>query len=108
MKRTRLLRVWTLALMLAMAIGMMGATGVRSTAWAQTTHKKVHKNFAQRHPTMTSIGAGYAAYKVAKVTGKNRAMHGGKKNFAQRHPFLTGVAAAGVTHHYIKKSMKHH
>ena len=105
MKTTRLLRVWTLALMLAMAIGMMGATGVSSAAWAQTTHKK---NFAQRHPTMTSIGAGYAAYKVAKVTGKNRALHGRKKNFAQRHPFLTGIAAAGVTHHYLKKSTKNH
>ncbi|HLV80468.1 MAG TPA: hypothetical protein VKT32_09305, partial [Chthonomonadaceae bacterium] len=104
---TRLLRVWTLALMLALGIGMMGATGVSATAWAQVTHKKVHKNFAQRHPTMTSIGAGYAAYKVAKVTGHNRELHGRKKNFAQRHPFLTGMGAAAVTHHYIKKSMKH-
>ena len=65
-----------------------------------------HKNFAQRHPTMTSFAAGYAAYKAAKITGKRRQLAGGKKNFAQRHPFLTGMGAGMATHHVIKKSMK--
>ena len=52
------------------------------------------------------VGAGYAAYKIAKKTGHNREMAGRKKNFAQRHPILTGMAAGMATHHVIKKSMK--
>ncbi|HEV2472809.1 MAG TPA: hypothetical protein VGS41_09105, partial [Chthonomonadales bacterium] len=38
-------------------------------ALAQRPHKK---SFVQRHPNLTSIGAGYAAYKAAKITGKRR------------------------------------
>lgn len=104
MKRSAWLRMWVLALTLAFTVSLAGLTGLSGNAWAQTHPHK--KNFAQRHPTLTSVGAGYAAYKIAKTTGKNRQMHGGKKNFAQRHPIMTGVAAGMVTHHVIKKSTK--
>lgn len=75
-------------------------TGLSSSA--QEAPKK--KNFAQKHPTMTSVAAGVAAYKVAKKTGQNRTAAGKKKNFAQRHPVLTGIGAAVATKHVIKKS----
>lgn len=81
---------------------MGGILALPVSALAQEATKK--KNFAQRHPTMTSVAAGVAAYKVAKTTGKNRAAQGGKKNFAQRHPILTGIGAAVATKHVIKKS----
>ncbi len=69
------------------------------TAQAQTHHR----NILQRHKTLSSVGAGVAAGKVAKHTGKKRVAQGGKKNFAQRHPHLTGAAAAVGTHHILKK-----
>ena len=76
-----------LACLLVWIAGMLAAP---ATAFAQETAKK--KNFAQRHPTMTSAAAGIAAYKVAKKTGKDRAAHG-QKNFAQRHPMMSGIAS---------------
>ena len=85
-----------------MALGSLGAPTL--SALAQTTTTKKHKSFAQRHPNITSAGAGIAAYEVAKKTGRNRARAGGKKNFAQRHPMITGVGAAVLTRKAIKKS----
>jgi hypothetical protein len=79
-----------------------GAGGYSATTAPPAQNRAVQ--FAQRHKTATSLGAGYAAYKAAKVTGQHREMAGGHKNFAQRHPFVTGVAAAAVTHHMISKS----
>ncbi len=100
MFRSRTLhRILGLAGLLAWIAGMLA---VPMTALAQEAPKK--KNFAQRHPTVTSAAAGIAAYKVAKKTGKNRAAHGEKKNFAQRHPIMTGIGAAVATKHVIKKS----
>ncbi len=99
------LRRIALSLALVFALGMVALPGAQSAAWAQTAPVHHKKNFAQRHPTLTSAAAGYAAYKVAKKTGHNRALMGRRKNFAQRHPFLTGAAAAMATHHVIKKSL---
>ncbi len=94
---------WSVRALTAL-LALILLVGLVPMSVAQAPHKK---NFAQRHPTMTSIGAGYAAYKAAKITGKNRARVGRKKNFAQRHPILTGMAAGMATHHMIKKSIKH-
>ena len=58
---------------------------------------------ARKHSTAASLAAGYVAYKVAKNTGRNRAMMGEKKNWAQRHPVVTGVAAAVITHHMLRR-----
>jgi cellobiose-specific phosphotransferase system component IIC len=102
--KTNWLRAWALVLVAAFTMGMVAIPACTPVAFAQTIHKK--KNFAQRHPMLTSAAAGIAAYKIAKKTGQNRAAVGRKKNFAQRHPMLTGIAAAAVTHHYIKKSMR--
>src|SRR5262249_14164326 len=90
------------AIWLALVVFCLGVLLSGVGAAAQETAKK--KNFAQRHPTMTSVAAGVAAYKVAKKTGQNRAAAGKKKNFAQRHPIMTGIGAAMATKHVIKKS----
>jgi hypothetical protein len=99
----------TLALVFALSL-MLGVVPSRAAYGQTAAHRMAHhaKNFAQRHRTATSLAAGYAAYKIAKHTGNNRMANGGHKNFMQRHPVLTGVGAAMVTHHMIKKSMKHH
>ena len=95
-------RVWVMTLLLAFTVGLIGVSG---SAWAQE-NAKPKRSFVQKHRHLTSMAAGVAAYKAAKVTGKNRAMHGKKKNFAQRHPFMTGIGAAAATNHVIKKSEK--
>ncbi|WP_295619262.1 hypothetical protein [Chamaesiphon sp. GL140_3_metabinner_50] len=81
----------------------MGATFTMGIAMPLTTMAQTHRNLIQRHPNATGAVAGYAAYKAAKGTGRNRSMSGGHRNIMQRHPVLTGVAAAGVAHHYAKK-----
>ena len=93
--------------LLAASVAFVPAGAARAKVSQPATHNATHKkSFVQRHPTLTSVGAGYAAYKAAKITGKNRTRAGGKKNFAQRHPVLTGIGAGMVTHHVIKKNMK--
>jgi len=98
-KSSKLHRVLLLASLMAFIGGLLA---MPASVLAQEPAKK--KNFAQKHPTMTSVAAGVAAYKVAKKTGQNRAARGGKKNFAQRHPIMTGIGAAMATKHVIKKS----
>lgn len=98
-------RAW--ATLMALVFCVSAACAVPTAALAQaasSTTKK--KNFAERHPTVTGVAAGVAAYKVAKKTGKNRKMAGQKRNFAQRHPVLTGVATGVTVRHYAKKSGK--
>ncbi len=66
-----------------------------------------HKNFAQRHPTMTGIGAGLATHHALKVAARNAKMHHKKLNFAERHPTLSAIGVGGVTRHEIKKHTPH-
>ena len=107
MLKKKSLRNGVMAVVMAAVLGITGWTVSVAPASARL-RQKPHRTFVQRHRTMTSVAAGYAAYKVAKTTGNRRAKAGGKRNFAQRHPMLTGVGAGLVTHHYIKKSMKKH
>jgi hypothetical protein len=106
MMKMKSLRTGAMAIVMAAALGLTGWTVAVSPASARLHSPKPHRTFVQRHRTMTSVAAGYAAYKVAKTTGNRRAAMGGKRNFAQRHPMLTGIGAGMVTHHYIKKNMK--
>ncbi len=102
---TTRLRAASVFLLIVFALGLLsGCHSNAPTAYAPAPRPM---NVIQRHPTASSLAAGYAAYKAAKVTGQNREAAGGQKNFAQRHPFLTGAAAAAITHHMIKKSMNH-
>ena len=97
------IRLWAIALLLAFTVSL---SGVSSMVRAQDAPPK--KNFIQKHRKATSLAAGVAAYKAAKITGNKRAAHGRKKNFAQRHPIMTGIAAGMATNHMIKKSEKKH
>lgn len=108
MMKTNWHKIWACMLMFVFAAGAISLpVGVLAQA-GTTTHQTVvkKKNFAQRHPTLTGVAAGVAAYKVAKKTGKNRAAAGGKKNFAQRHPVMTGIATGMVVHKVAKDSGK--
>ena len=70
---------WTSVLLMP-AVGLSLVSLNIGPAQAQNPPAKPHKkSFAQRHPTATSAAAGYAAYKVAKTTGKNRARAGRKR-----------------------------
>ena len=82
----------------------MSATFAMGTAMPLATMAQTHRgSIINRHPNVTGAVAGYAAYKAAKTTGRNRNMNGGHRNIVQRHPILTGVAAAGAARHYAKK-----
>jgi hypothetical protein len=78
------------------------APAVSNRAGAATaTHHK--KNWVQRHPTLTAIGAGVVTHHALKVAAKNAKAHGKKLNWAERHPTLSAVGVGVVTHHEIKK-----
>ena len=64
-----------------------------------TTHKK---NWVQRHPTLTGIGAGLATHHALKVSAARKKARGQKLNFAERHPTLTGLGVGTATRHVIK------
>ena len=107
MVKTTWLKIWACMVMFVFAGGAISVP-VGVMAQSHTTHKTVvkKKNFAQKHPTLTGVAAGVAAYKIAKKTGKNRAAVGKKKNFAQRHPVITGVATGMAVHKVAKDSGK--
>lgn len=72
--------------------------------FADATTTGHHKNFAQRHPNLTSAGVGVGTYAALKIDAARKKRRHQKLNFADRHPMLTGAGAAIVTHHIIKKS----
>jgi hypothetical protein len=70
-------------------------------AAAATRHRKL--NWAQRHPTMTGIGAGVATHHALKVSAARKKARGQKLNWAERHPTMSGIGVGTATHHVIKK-----
>lgn len=77
------------------------ALTMSTAAFAQVTHKK---NWVQRHPTMTAIGAGVATHHYLKVKAQRDKMAGKKLNWAERHPTLSAIGVGVATHHIIKKT----
>ena len=73
-------------------------------AQAQASHVVHHRNFAQRHPMLTSTAAGVGTYAALKADAARKKRLHQHLNFADRHPMLTGFGAGVVTHHIIKKS----
>lgn len=94
----------TRRLFAAIAVILMAAWCVPAAPALAFGHHKttVHHSFVHRHSTAASLAGGYAAYKAAKITARNRKAHGRRLNFAQRHPIMTGIAGAALTHHMIK------
>jgi hypothetical protein len=78
------------------------AVVVPSTARAAYRHRRL--NWAQRHPTLTGMGAGLATHHALKVSAARKKRRGQRLSWAERHPTLTGVGAATATHHVIKKT----
>jgi hypothetical protein len=70
-----------------------------SHAATPTQHKK---NWVQRHPTLTGIGAAVATHHALKVSAARKKARGQKLNWAERHPTMTGVGVGTATHHIIK------
>ena len=88
-----------LAAALTFGFGVVGQS-VSMAAAPQPVHKK---NWIQRHPTLTGIGAGLATHHALKVAAaRDKARHR-KLNWAERHPTLSGMGVGVVTHHEIKK-----
>lgn len=79
-----------------------GAMFVMGSALPLAASAQAHHSIFHRHPTATGAVGGYAAYKAAKRTGRNRTASGRHRNVFQRHPVATGVGAAILTHHFAK------
>jgi hypothetical protein len=86
------------ALLLMTFAGLALPTG--SYAQTPTVHRK---NWVQRHPTLTAIGAGLATHHALKVAARNAKLHGKRLNWAERHPTLSAVGVGAVTRHEIVK-----
>ena len=84
---------------IALATGAMFVMGgALPLAASAQTHSFLH-----RHSKAAGAVGGYAAYKAAKRSGRNRMASGRHRNVFQRHPVATGVGAAVLTHHFAKK-----
>lgn len=84
----------------ALALLFTSAFVAPGAAHAATSYHK--KNWVQRHPTMTGIGAGVATRHALKVSAARKKARGQKLNWAERHPTLTGIGAGTATRHVIK------
>jgi hypothetical protein len=83
----------------ALALALLFPAALARPAVAAPIHKK---NFVQRHPTLTGIGAGMATHRALKVSAARKKARGQKLNWAERHPTLTGIGAGTATRHVIK------
>ena len=99
MTKAMKLRAALAAATLTFGLGLV-APSITMAAPAPTAH---HKNWVQRHPTLTAIGAGMATHHALKVAAKNAKRHHKKLNWAQRHPTLSAIGVGAATHHIIKK-----
>ena len=74
---------------------------ITANAQAPVVH---HKNFMQRHPTLTGTAVGIGTYAALKADARRRKRLHERLTFADRHPMLMGAGAGIVTHHVIKKT----
>jgi len=99
--------------LIAVVVLMFGMLSITTSALpvrAQTSMSSstVHKkNWIQRHPTMTAIGAAIVTHHALKVAAKNAKAHGKRLNWAERHPTLSAIGVGVATHHIIKKTTPH-
>jgi hypothetical protein len=88
---------------LAVALSLLSTTALVAPSVARAVPPAHKKNWVQRHPTMTGIGAGVATHHILKVSAAHKKANGQKLNFAERHPTLTGIGVGMTTRHIIKK-----
>ena len=83
----------------AVTLALLFPAALTRPVAAAPVHKK---NFVQRHPTLTGIGAGMATHRALKISAARKKARGQKLNWAERHPTLTGIGAGTATRHVIK------
>ncbi len=83
------------------AFTMMFAAPMTSVRAQEPT--AVHKNWIQKHPTATAIGAAALTHHMLKVSAARKKRMHEKLNWAERHPTLSAIGVGVVTHHEIKK-----
>lgn len=85
----------------ALTFGLAFAAPIPSMAQsAAMAHKK---NWVQRHPTATAIGAAALTHHALKVAAARDKARGKRLNWAERHPTLSAIGVGVATHHIIKK-----
>jgi hypothetical protein len=95
------IRAMAITALVAVAFGFTAFVIPVQSHAATTTH---HKNWAQRHPTLTAVGAGIATHHALKVAARRDKARGKKLNWAERHPTMSAIGVGAVTHHIIKKT----
>gem|GEM_PF-807304 len=97
------------AVVACLALGLTTLTGsmVPLRAAPASIYAQHDKNWVQRHPTLTGIGAGIATHHMLKVSAAHAKARGQKLNWAQRHPTLSAFGAGIGTHHIIKHTTPH-
>jgi len=86
------------------ALFLLGSVTVACPQAAHAQTPTVHrKNWIQRHPTLTAVGAGIATHHALKVAARNAKRHGKRLNWAERHPTLSAIGVGAVTRHEIVK-----
>jgi hypothetical protein len=88
------------------AIPAIFAPAVTRSVYAQPPAPH-HKNWVQRHPTITAIGAGIVTHHMLKVAAARDKARGKRLNWAERHPTLSAIGVGVATHHIIKKTTPH-
>lgn len=98
---TRLPRITVLlTALMAFTVVFAAAPVVVHAQQQAPIHKK---NWVQRHPTATAIGAAALTHHALKVSAANKKRNHQKLNFAERHPTLSAIGVGVATHHIIKK-----
>ncbi len=100
---TRLMKPFAVALPILFAFFLF-AFGPVAPARAQGP---AHKNWAQRHPTATGVGAAILTHHALKVAAAKRKRNHQKLTWAERHPTLSAIGVGAATTHVIKKTTHH-
>lgn len=83
------------------------ALGAPTSAVRAQAPPPIHKNWVQRHPTATAIGAAALTHHALKVSAARKKRLHEKLNWAERHPTISAIVVGGVTHHEIKAHTPH-
>jgi len=86
------------------ALALLGTITLSTPSSVQAYTR--HRNWAQRHPTATGIGAAWATHHALKVSAANKKRNHRRLNWAERHPTLSGIGVGMGTHHVIKRSTR--
>ncbi len=101
---TRILKPFAAIMPMLFVFSLIAAGPITDAKAQAAAPVPVHKNWVQRHPTATGIGAAIATHHALKVAAAKRKKRGQKLNWAERHPTLSAIGVGAATTHVIKKS----